>query len=135
MSNKTVATSASVSDFVERISDQTQKADIEILLSMFAEVSQEAPKMWGDSIIGFGEVQLTYASGRMVDWLRIGLSPRKGKISLYVTFDAESLTRQFPDLGTYTTGKGCIYIKKLSDVDQAELRRMIQVAYEAAYNT
>lgn len=135
MSNKTVANSASVSDFINSIQDAAQKSDVKTLLGIFSEISNETPKMWGSSLIGFGEVRLTYASGRVVDWLKIGLSPRKGKISLYVTFDAEALTSQFPNLGTYTTGKGCIYIKRLSDVDQNELTQLVRKAYDSSYET
>lgn len=91
--------------------------------------------MWGAAIIGFGSVSLTYASGRKVDWLQVGFSPRKGKISLYITFDAAKLTSQFPGLGNYTIGKGCIHIKQLADVDKNELRKLITTAYRKGYES
>lgn len=84
--------------------------------------------MWGGSVIGFGTQHLKYASGRELDWMRIGFSPRKGKLTIYATMDAERLTDQFPDLGTYSTGKGCIYITRLSDVDEAELAKLLRAA-------
>lgn len=134
MSNKTVANDSSVDDFINRILDKTQKSDSKVLLKIFAEVSGKKPKMWGASLIGFGELTMTYASGRKVDWLQIGFSPKKGKISLYLTFDAKKLTSQFPDLGKYKTGKGCIYINKLSDIDQKELKNLVKTAFESGYS-
>lgn len=131
--NKTVANQASVAEFIDGLSDIPQQADSRKLLGIFRSVTGEEPVMWGSAIIGFGTVGLTYASGRKVDWLRSGFSPRKGKFSLYVTFDAESLTRQFPDLGKYKIGKGCIYVNKLSDVDLGELEKLIRSAWDAGY--
>lgn len=104
-------------------------------MALFQKVTGEQPVMWGGSIIGFGTASLTYASGRQVDWLRVGFSPRKGKISLYVTFDAANLTPQFPELGTYKIAKGCIYITKLADVNMTELETLIRTAYEAGYQS
>jgi hypothetical protein len=89
--------------------------------------------MWGAAIIGFGSVHLTYESGRELDWMRIGFSPRKGKISLYVTSDAATLTRQSPGLGKYKIGKGCIYITRLSDIAMNDLERLIEAAWQASY--
>lgn len=133
MGNKTVANDASVNDFIDNLNDPTQQEDSRKLLEIFQRVSGEKPVMWGTAIIGFGLTNLTYASGRKLEWLRIGFSPRKGKLSLYVTFDAAKLTEQFPDLGKYKIGKGCIYITKLSDVDLAELEKLIETAWQAGY--
>jgi hypothetical protein len=99
MSNKTVANNSSVDDFINNLDDSVQWDDSRKLLQIFSRVTGEKPVMWGTAIIGFGSVSLTYASGRQLDWMQVGFSPRKGKISLYVTFDAEKLTSQFPDLG------------------------------------
>ena len=131
--NKTVATKASVDDFVNSLDDPAQQRDSKELLRVFSRITGEQPVMWGAAIIGFGSVSLTYASGREVDWLRVGFSPRKGKISLYVTFDASNLTSQFPDLGKYSIGKGCIYIKNLADVDSGELEKLVETAWQAGY--
>lgn len=133
MSNKTLANDSNVNDFLNSLDDEAQKNDSKSLLNIFADITGEKPTMWGASLIGFGEVSMTYASGRKVDWLRVGFSPRKGKISLYLTFDAERLTSQFPDLGKYKTGKGCIYINKLSDVDQTMLIKLIKTAFNNGY--
>src|SRR5690554_6446039 len=105
MANKTVANSASVDAFIQRLDDPAQQDDSNELLRLFHRVTGEKAVMWGTAIIGFGAAKLTYASGREVDWLKVGFSPRKGKTSLYVTIDAEALTNQFPNLGKYSIGK------------------------------
>lgn len=133
MSNKTVSTNDSVDAFIASLDDSQQIRDSEALLGLFRDVTGEQPVMWGSSIIGFGSVHLTYASGRKVDWLKAGFSPRKGKLSLYVTFDAATLTAQFPKLGTYKIAKGCIYIRRLGDVDLNELRRLIDYAVKQGH--
>ncbi len=133
MTNITVSNHADVDDFIDNLDDAQQKIDSRELLKVFRSVSGESPVMWGDAIIGFGSANLTYASGRNIDWLRIGFSPRKGKLSLYVTFDAEKLTAQFPKLGKYKIGKGCIYINRLQDVDKAQLEKLITVAWQNGY--
>ena len=129
--NKTVANKASVDDFINSLEDQKQALDSRELVKIMQEISGEPPVMWGPAIIGFGSYHYKYISGREGDWAQIGFSPRKGKLSLYLTFNAAKLTEQFPDLGKYTIGKGCIYIKRLSDVNIEELRKLIAVAYAA----
>lgn len=129
--NKTVATKASVDKFIESLPDSQQQADSRTLVEMFSRITGQPAVMWGDAMIGFGSIKLTYASGREVEWFNVGFSPRKGKITLYVTFDAESLTGKFPELGKYKTGKGCIYINKLADINLGELERLVQAAHEA----
>ncbi|WP_312700585.1 DUF1801 domain-containing protein [Sedimentibacter sp.] len=127
--NKTVANKASVEDFINSLEDQKQAQDSRELVKIMQEISGETPVMWGPAIIGFGSYHYKYVSGREGDWAQIGFSPRKGRLSLYLTFNAAKLTEQFPDLGKYTIGKGCIYIKRLSDVNIEELRKLIAVAY------
>lgn len=131
--NKTVANDSSVSDFLDSLEDKQQAEDSRTLITIMQMVSGELPSMWGNAIIGFGSVRLKYESGRELDWLVIGFSPRKGKISLYVTFDAAKLTSQFPNLGKYKIGKGCIYISKLADVDMQSLTKLIETAYKTGY--
>lgn len=132
-SNKTVANDSSVNDFINNLDNPIQQADSKTLLELFEQVTNEKPVMWGAAIIGFGSVSLTYASGRKLDWLQVGFSPRKGKLSLYVTFDAQKLTSMFPNLGKYSTGKGCIYINKLADVNMDELEKLIKTAWDTGY--
>lgn len=131
--NKTIATDGSIDAFIASLSDEQQREDSKKLVTLYQDITGEQPTMWGPSIIGFGKVGLTYASGRQVDWLKIGFSPRKGKISLYVTFDAAELTSVFPKLGKFKIGKGCIYINKLDDVDLRELESLIRHAFEMGY--
>lgn len=131
--NKTQATDSSVSEFVNSLDDKQQSEDSFKLIDMFRQITGNEPVMWGSAIIGFGSTSLTYASGRKVDWMKTGFSPRAGKLSLYIMFDAKKLTSHFPNLGKYSTGKGCIYIKKLSDVDENELRKLISAAVKAGF--
>lgn len=98
---------------------------------MMKEITGDSAKMWGPSIIGFGDLRYKYASGREGDWMRVGFSPRKAKISLYISgcdisMHEDSLKR----LGKHKTGKGCLYINKLSDVDKNVLKEMIKDGYE-----
>lgn len=134
-SNKTVASEASVDEFVASLDDAQQRTDSKQLVDMFREVTGKQAVMWGGSIIGFGQAKLTYASGREVDWPVVAFSPRRGKLVLYVTFDAADLTARFPALGKYKIGKGCIYITKLADVDEGELRKLVQAGYEAGFQS
>ncbi len=133
MSNKTVANNESVDEFINSLDDKQQAEDSKKLVGIYQKITGLPPVMWGSSIIGFGKVSLTYASGRGVDWMKVGFSPRKGKISLYLTFDAASLTAKFPKLGKYKIAKGCIYINKLSDVEPDELDKLIAAAFENGY--
>lgn len=133
MSNKTVANNMDVNELIDTLQDPTQRNDSKKLVQIFSDVTGEKPVMWGDAIIGFGTIHLQYASGRQLDWLQVGFSPRKGKISLYVTFDAQKLTSQFPSLGKYSIGKGCIYIRKLADVNLDELETLIEKAWQTGY--
>lgn len=133
MSNKTVANDSSVNDFINNLVDPIQQADSKTLVRLFEQITNEKPVMWGAAIIGFGSVSLTYKSGRKLDWLQIGFSPRKGKLSLYVTFDAQKLTSMFPNLGKYSIGKGCIYINKLTDINMNEIEKLIKTAWDTGY--
>src|SRR5690606_20895631 len=131
--NKTVVSSASPEGFIASLDDAQQRQDSQRLLEMFGRITGKAPEMWGSSMIGYGKVNMTYQSGREVEWFEIGFSPRKGKLTLYVTFEADKLTAKFPDLGKYKTGKGCIYITRLTDVDVGELEKLITEAYRSGW--
>jgi hypothetical protein len=118
---KTKKNEASVEDFIETVQDEQVRADCFEIAKMMEKATKAKPKMWGSSIIGFGEQHLVYESGRELDWMKIGFSPRKQNITLYVSLD-ESLLKK---LGKFTTGKGCLYIKKLTDVDTKVLNELI----------
>lgn len=126
---KTRPTDTSITKFVDSLTDEQQQADTLKLIEIMSKVSGSEPVMWGGAIIGFGSRQLKYASGRELDWPRLAFSPRKGKITLYVTQDADQLTSNFKDLGKYKLGKGCIYLKQLADIDQKSLVDLIETAH------
>lgn len=132
---KTKATSASVEGFINSIKDEQKRKDSFVLLEMMKKAIGEEPKMWGSSIIGFGQVRLKSPNtGREVDWLRLGLSPRKASLSLYISRDinhqhAEALIK----LGKHKTGVGCLYINKLEDIDIKVLKGMIEASLKMEY--
>ncbi len=128
--NKTKPTDQDVTAFIANL-PEIQQADAERLVGIMQEISGEKPILWGSRIIGFGTFHYKSKSGREGDWMRIGFAPGTGKFSLYLTYDAEELTGKVEDLGKYTTGKGCVYINKLADVDRKKLEEMIRIAYAA----
>jgi hypothetical protein len=119
--NKTKATKVSVSAFIDAITDEGRRSDAKALVKLMQKAAGEKPKMWGPSIIGFGSYHYTYDSGREGDMPVVAFSPRKAATVLYGLSDAEAL---LPKLGKHTRGKGCLYIKKLADVDQKVLETM-----------
>lgn len=119
--NKTKQTNVSVSAFIDGITDQDRRADAKALVKLMQKAAGEKPKMWGPSIIGFGSHHYVYDSGREGDMPLIAFSPRKAATVLYGLGSSEAL---LPKLGKHTRGKGCIYIKKLADVDQKVLETM-----------
>jgi pentatricopeptide repeat protein len=120
--NKTKATSVSVSTFIDGLSDENRRSEAKALLKLMQKAAGEKPKMWGPSIIGFGSYHYTYDSGREGDMPVVAFSPRKAATVLYGLGEAEAL---LPKLGKHTRGKGCVYIKKLADVDQKVLEAMV----------
>ncbi len=123
--NKTKPTKLSVAAFIDALTDQTKRADAKALAKLMQSVTDEKPKMWGPSIIGFGSHHYKYDSGREGDMPLAGFSPRKAATVLYIGAgfsDAEALLAK---LGKHTTGKGCLYIKKLADVDQNVLETLV----------
>ena len=119
--NKTKPTKVSVTAFINAIPDKTKREDAKALVKMMQQATGEKAKMWGPSIIGFGNCHYTYDSGREGDMPLAGFSPRKAATVFYIQLDPSLLKR----LGKHTTGKGCLYIKKLADVDQEVLTEMI----------
>jgi hypothetical protein len=132
--NKTKPTSASVEDFINSVQDEQKRKDSFVILEMMKKASGEEPKMWGSSIIGFGHIIIKSPStGREVDWVRIGFSPRKAALSLYLTGDARMHAASLEKLGKHKTGVGCIYINKLADVDMKVLKEMIEGALKMGH--
>jgi hypothetical protein len=123
--NKTKPTEVSVAAFIEAIADPAKRADAKALVKLMREVTGEEPKMWGQSIIGFGSCHYTYASGREGDMPTIGFSPRKAAMVLYGPTRAGDAPALLAALGKHTMGKGCLYIKKLADVDPKVLKSLV----------
>lgn len=123
---KTRENSASVDDFIDSIKDEQQRKDSWVILKMMEKATKEKPKMWGSSMIGFGNLRYkSPATGREVDWFKIGFSPRKANLSLHlIRLDTDALKK----LGKHKTGVGCLYINKLEDVDIKILEKMIAAA-------
>lgn len=125
---KTKQTSASVDDFINNIADEQKRADSLTIIQMMKKATKEEPKLWGSSMIGFGNVRYkSPATGREVDWFRIGFSPRKANLSLHL-LDLKRHEESLKKLGKHKTGVGCLYINKLADVDIKVLEKMILAA-------
>ena len=126
---KTQVNDASVMAFIERIEHKKRKEDAIRLLDIFQSATGETPKMWGDSIIGYGQYHYKYASGQEGDWMKTGFSPRKQSLSIYLMQGIEQETDLIARLGKHKLGKGCLYINKLEDVDLEVLSTLIKKCY------
>jgi len=122
---KTKENSASVSAFLRSIPDPQRRSDAMAVADLMKAVTKTEPKMWGASVVGYGSQHYQYESGREGDWFRTGFSPRKDSLTLYITSSFEQYPDLMEKLGTYKTGKACLHIKKLSDVDRRVLEQLI----------
>ena len=129
---KTKKNEASVEDFIDAIKEEALREDCLEIAKIMKQVTKSDGKMWGSSIIGFGEQHLIYASGRELDWMVMGFSPRKQNITLYLPGALESYKGLLDNLGKHTTGKGCLYIKKLADVDKKVLKELVNTSADNA---
>jgi hypothetical protein len=128
---KTKQTDASVEDFLNQVSSAQQRDDSFRILKIMKEITGLPPRMWGPSMVGFGEYHYKYDSGHEGDCFQIGFSPRKGKMSLYFFMSGpERFADQLKKLGKHKASKACLYINKLADVDEAVLRDMIATAFK-----
>jgi hypothetical protein len=122
---KTKPTTQSVKDFINTVGDPQTRADCATIAKLMEEASGSKPVMWGSSIIGFGTTTIKYAGGREADWPLLAFAPRKQNLVLYgMSGDTDLL----PRLGKHTTGKGCLYIKRLSNIDQPTLKKLIKAS-------
>ena len=128
--NKTVPTGDSVEQFLNSLESEQNRKDSFALLKLMREVTGLEPAMWGASIVGFGSYHYKYASGREGDSMLIGFSPRKQNLAIYNMGGLEQDGNLAEKLGKYTTGKGCLYIKSLDEVDLSNLKELIQAAFE-----
>jgi len=122
---KTKRTSASVADFLNSIPDAEKREDCRTIAEMMRTATRAEPQMWGPGIVGFGHCRWVYPDGREMDWMQIAFSPRKANITLYVTEDVLK-SDLMKKLGRSSCGKGCLYIRRLSDVDIPTLRSLIR---------
>lgn len=129
MENKTKPRSASVDKFIDKIEDPQKKQDSRKILEIMKEITGESPVMWGETIIGFDKYRYKYASGREGEWMATGFSPRKLNLTIYLNYGFENKKEFMDKLGKYKTGKACLYIKKLEDVDIDILRDLIRETY------
>jgi Domain of unknown function (DU1801) len=127
--NQTSPTDGDVTAFVAAIADDTRRMEAELLITAMSEVTGQPPTLWGPSIVGFGTKHLIYESGRELDYFRIGFAPRKAQIVLYVNGGFEAYQDLLPRLGKNSTGKGCLYLKKVADADPDALRELIDRSY------
>lgn len=127
---KTQETDASVDDFIASIENETRRSDAVKVLAMYKRVTGEEPKMWGPAIIGFGHQVLKYETGREFDWMQAAFSPRKQNMTLYVICSSPKQPALLAKLGKHSTSVTCLYIKKLSDIDEKVLEAIVKDSYK-----
>ena len=126
---KTVPTGADARAFADGVADARRRDESQVLLDLMADISGEAPTMWGSSIVGFGDYHYRYESGREGDFFRVGFSPRKTALTVYCMPGFTRYADLMGELGTYKTGASCLYIKRLDDVNMDVLRELLSRAY------
>lgn len=128
---KTKPTTVDVNAFIDSVDHEQKRTDSFVLLEMMQQLIPEKPKMWGGSIVGFGYVVVKSPSGRVVEWFKIGFSPRKTSLSLYLGSGLQAHAEALKKLGKHKTGVGCIYINKLADVDLDVLNEMLKATLKS----
>ena len=125
---KTKPTGESVKDFLNKIPDPERREDCFAVAKLMEEITGDKPKMWGPSIVGFGNYHYKYDSGREGDWLVTGFSPRKKDLTLYLMMGFEKHAELMKQLGKHSTSKSCLYIKRLSDINVPTLKKLIKAS-------
>ncbi len=128
---KTQKNDASVVAFLNSIENETRKKDAFALLKLMKKVTKSEPSMWGTSIVGFGDYHYKYGSGREGDWFLTGFSPRKQSLSIYIMSGFSRFKEILSRLGKHKTGKGCLYINKLEDINMDVLHELIESSMQA----
>ena len=123
---KTKKTDVSVEKFLNSVPDEQKRKDAFGILQMMKQASRLEPKLWGSSIIGFGDIHLKYESGRELDWFILGFSPRKENLTLYLCGGLQPYEEELKSLGKYKTSKGCLYFNKLDDIDSTVLKNILK---------
>jgi hypothetical protein len=128
---KTRPTGASVADFIATVPDEVKRADCQVLVKLMQKATGRKAEMWGDAIVGFGRYEITYANGSKADWPVIGFSPRKNDLTVYLMEGFDQQQALLAKLGKHKTGKVCLYLKRLSDVDMAVLTDLVDHSVQA----
>lgn len=130
--NKTRETDGDVASFLASVENPQRQKDAHVVLELMQRVSGSPPKMWGSSIVGFGKRHVVYESGRELDMFDVGFSPRKQSLTLYVLDGSSDTEELLGRLGKHTTGKACLYVKRLDDIDMAVLEELVTRSVELA---
>jgi len=128
--NKTVENEGSVSDFLSQIQDDKRREDANAMNELMIQITGQQPKMWGGSIVGFGRYHYKYKSGREGDFMKIGFSPRKQNLTLYIMPGFDRYDDLMIRLGKYKLGKSCLYIKRIEDIKLEVLQELISKSYD-----
>ncbi|MGD8495049.1 MAG: DUF1801 domain-containing protein [Gemmatimonadales bacterium] len=128
--NKTQPTDASVTAFLDAVEDETRRSDARRVLELMRDVTGEEPRMWGPSIVGFGDYHYRYESGREGDWFLTGFAPRKANLVLYIMSGFPRHAELMERLGKHRTGKSCLYVNRFDDLDLDVLRELIRRSVE-----
>jgi hypothetical protein len=131
---KTKPTKASVKEFLNQITDKERRDDCFTVAKIMEEITGDKPKMWGPSIVGFGTWHYKYASGREGDWPVTAFSPRKKDLTLYIMMGFQKHTELMQKLGRHSTGKSCLYIKRLSDIHVPTLKKLIKTSIKELHD-
>jgi hypothetical protein len=126
---KTTPNDANVAAFLATVADPKRRADAEAVCALMTEATGEQPQMWGTSIIGFGRYHYQYVSGREGDWPAVGLSPRKQALTVYISAGFAEYWKLLARLGPHSTGKSCLYLKRLADIDEQALRELVTAGF------
>ena len=132
---KTKLNDASVGDFLNAIKDEQVRQDCWTITEIMQKATNAEPKMWGSSIVGFGTSHYKSASGREGDWMQVAFSPRKQNISLYISSGFEGRDELLAQLGKHSCGKGCVYVKRLSDLHLSTLKKLIKASVKHTLKT
>ena len=127
---KTKLNDANVNDFLNSVENEKKRTDSFKVLELMKRITGEEPKMWGSSIVGFGSYTYKYASGRTGDWMLTAFSPRKQSLTLYIMDGFKNYDELLGQLGKHKTGKSCLYVKKLEDIDMNILEELIEASVD-----
>jgi len=125
---KTKPHKGSVTEFLKSVSNETRRKDAQTVLKLMKQITGERPRMWGPTMVGFGSYHYKYASGREGDWFVTGFSPRSQALTLYIMAGFTRYDSLMKKLGKYKTGKSCLYIKNLEDIDTRVLKQLVELS-------